>query len=321
MLTDISQWRVAPELAWQETWALWLHENGRGEKTISAYLQDLRHFAVFFEQCTGGQSFEPGSLSAVVVKHYFAVQDADKSVAPASRNRRLASLRVLVAWAVDAGLLDCDPTVAIKRQPVELTPRDRTKQEMGKLSEVVSGGSHLKCHGEKHAWLGMRDHAIWVLFTAAGLRISEVVGLDVTDIDFVEQKIHVLGKGGKKAPVQVKAEALAEIKVWLEKRGVAAEAVISDWDGNRMTRSQVWRRLKMIGDAAGVGDLKPHDVRHTYAYALVDALKAQGLPEFAIKNGVRKQMRHGDEKTTGRYFGVRDSQIRAAVEGLYENSL
>jgi integrase/recombinase XerC len=315
-LTDLSQWRVAPELAWQETWSLWLQENGRVKKTVSAYLQDLRHFGAFFEKHTGGQSFEPSLLNAAAVKGYFATQDADKSVAPASRNRRLMSLRVLVAWAFDAGLLDCDPTVAIKRVPVEPAPRDRTKQEMEKLNKVVDANAHLRCKGEKHLWLGMRDHAIWILFNAAGLRISEVAGLDVTDIDFVSCTIHVLGKGSKKAPVEVSADALAEIKSWLEKRGVASDAVITDWDGNRVTSGQVGRRIKLIGDAANVGDLKSHDLRHTYGYALVDAFKAQGLPEFAIKNGVRRQMRHGDEKTTGLYFGIRDSQIRAAVEML-----
>jgi integrase len=90
--------------------------------------------------------------------------------------------------------------------------------------------------------------------------------------------------------------------------------VISDWHGTRITRGQAWRRIKMIGAAAGVDDLKPHDLRHTYAFALSDALKKQGLPELAITNGVRKQLRHADEKTTRLYFGVRDSQIRAALE-------
>jgi integrase len=72
----------------------------------------------------------------------------------------------------------------------------------------------------------------------------------------------------------------------------------------------------MVGETAAVNDLLPHDLRHTYAYAISDALKAQGLPETAITNGVRKQLRHGDEKTTRLYFGVRNSQIRAAVEAL-----
>ncbi len=315
MLADLTQVRVAPTLHWSEDFASWLHEHDRMAKTIEAYLQDLRHFSRYFEQ-VNRQVFTPDQLNATDIKGYFAEQDVDKGVAPTSRNRRLASLRVLVEWAVTMGMLEYDPTVSIKRQPVEPSPRDRSGFEMQKLNAVIGAGSHLKCQSNGHAWLGLRDRVMWILFNAAGLRISEVVGLDVTDLDFASSVIHVLGKGGKKGKVEVSASAMNEIAEWLSTRGVNAEAVITDWKGNRITRFQAYRRIKMIGDAASVTDLKPHDLRHTYGYAIADTLKLQGLPELAITNGVRKQMRHADEKTTRLYFGVRQSQIRAAVEAM-----
>ena len=276
-------------------------------------MQDLRHFSEFFH-LENASAFSPDQLNATDVKKYFAGQDADKSVKPASRNRRLASLRVLVHWAVEAGLLEYDPTISIKRQPVEPSPRDRSGDEMARLNMVISSGSHLKHQSENHIWLGFRDRVIWILFNSAGLRISEVVGLDVNDLDFSASEINVLGKGSKKATVKVNPDAMNEIAEWLKMRGMTSDAVISDFQGKRITRGQAWRRVKMIGEAAGVNDLKPHDLRHTYAFALSDALKKQGLPETAITNGVRKQLRHADEKTTRLYFGVRDSQIRAALE-------
>jgi site-specific recombinase XerD len=312
---DLSKLEVASQLDWMEEFSLWLHVNDRSDKTISAYLQDVRHFAEFFAR-ENGSAFVPGQLNVTDVKAYFRGQDADKCVAPASRNRRLATIRVLVRWSVEAGVLEYDPTVSIKRQPVEPSPRDRTEGEMKKLNAVIGAGSHLKCESVNHVWLGLRDSAIWNLFNSAGLRISEVVGLDVSDLDFAANEINVLGKGGKKATVRVQADAMHEIAEWLRTRGVASEAVICDWNGERITRGQAWRRIKLIGEAGGVGDLKPHDLRHTFAFAVSDALKKQGLPETAVTNGVRKQLRHADEKTTRLYFGVRDSQIRAAMEDM-----
>jgi integrase/recombinase XerC len=268
---------------------------------------------VFFHR-ENASSFSPDQLNATDVRKYFAEQDADKSVKPASRNRRLASLRVLVHWAAEVGLLEYDPTISIKRQPVEPSPRDRSGSEMERLSAVIGAGSHLKCQSENHVWLGLRDRVIWILFNSAGLRISEVIGLDVTDLDFSANEINVLGKGAKKATVKMSAEAMNEVAEWLRTRGVNSDAVITDWHGKRITTGQARVRVKMVGAAAEVNDLKPHDLRHTYAFALSDALKKQGLPESAITNGVRKQLRHADEKTTRLYFGVRDSQIRAALE-------
>jgi integrase/recombinase XerC len=310
--SDITQLEVETT-HWMEDFKFWLRENDRVEITISAYMQDLRHFNEFFHR-ENAVSFSPDQLNATDVKKYFAEQDANKSVKPASRNRRLASLRVLVHWAVEAGLLEYDPTISIKRQPVEPSPRDRSGSEMGKLNAVVSAGSHLACQTDNHLWLGLRDRVIWILFNSAGLRESEVAGLDVSDLDFSSNQISIYGKGAKKETIDVSPEAMNEISEWLKMRGIEAQPVITDWKGQRITRCTVWRRVKMIGAAGDVNDLKPHDLRHTFAYAYNDALSKIGVPEMARRNAVRKQMRHADVKTTDLYFGVRDSQVRAALE-------
>jgi len=312
---DITQLEVAPTLAWQESFSAWLYHNDRKQKTIMAYLQDMRHFAEFFQR-ENNAAFTPEQLNATDVKTYFRAQDADHAIAPASRNRRLATLRVLVKWAVEEGLLDYDPTVSIKRVPVELTPRDRTRDEMDRLNAAVTLNAHIKCKTVNHAWLGQRDTAIWILFNCAGLRIGEVASLQITDLDFAENKINVLGKGEKKAPVPVGENDMREIANWLTARGVESDYVITDLDGTPITSGQIRRRIKMIGQTALVADLKPHDLRHTYAYNISDSFKAQGMPQEAASNALRKQMRHSDEKTTRLYFGPRASQVRAAVDGM-----
>ncbi len=312
--TDLNHFRVASSLHWTEAFGSWLHSHERRPNTINAYLQDVRHFADFFGR-ENGQAFEPSLLNATDVKKYFARQDADKTVAPSSRNRRLASMHVLVEWAVEAGILEYDPTVSVKRVKYELSPRDRTEDEMTRLDGVVQDGSHLRCPSEGHAWLGKRDRVIWLLLKDAGLRIHEVAGLDIADLDFEAGKIHVLGKGGKKAPVIVSKAFMDVLASWLDLRPVSAgHAVITDWHGQRITTGQIRKRVKMMGEAAKVLGLNPHDLRHNFVYSTLDTMLKQDLSMPVALDAARKQARHGDSKTTMMYLRSRDSQIRAAVE-------
>lgn len=313
---DITQLAVAPTLHWSEAFVVWLHENGKRPNTISAYLQDVRHFGQFF-LAENGQAFEPSLLNATDVKKYFRWQDDAKDVAATSRNRRLASLKVLVAWAVEAGVLEYDPTVSIKRKGTETTPRDRTSDEMVRLQAVVADGSHIRCAGERHTWLAMRDRVLFALFADTGLRIHEIAKLTFEDVRFEEGKIHVMGKGGKKADVNVPSGLLSLLGSWRDLNlSLPTQAVLSDWNGCALTTGQIRRRVVMIGEAAGIHDLKPHDLRHTYAYRLMDTLVAQGLSEAKALDAARRQLRHGDVKTTLGYARVRESQIRMAVEGM-----
>lgn len=314
MLQDISQLVIAPTTHWAETFGAWLHDHDRRPNTISAYLQDLHHFGKFF-QLENGQAFEPGLLNATDVKKYFARQDADKSVATTSRNRRLASLRVLVEWSVEVGILEYDPTVCIKREKHELSPRDRTADEMNRLDAVVRDGSHLLCASEGHAWLGLRDRVIWLLMKDAGLRIHEVAGLDIDDLDFDANKINVLGKGGKKAPVIVSTAFMETIASWLDLRPASANrALITNWHGQRISTGQIRRRVKLMGAAAEVQNLNPHDLRHNFVYSVLDSMLEKGSHMPVALDAARKQARHGDAKTTMMYLRSRDSQIREAME-------
>lgn len=306
-VTDITQLPVAPSLHWSEEFATWLHENGRSANTISAYVQDMRHYFRYF-----------GEINAVNVKSYFAMQDVDNTVKPSSRNRRLASMRVFIQWAVSAGLMDADPTVSVKRVDVELSPRDRTAVEMSKLRNVAQDGSHLKCHTENHALLGLRDQLIWNLFELTGMRIHEIARLQISDVDPEQMVIHVLGKGSKKAPVKMSARLWDMIASWLDHMPVSVDGnLVTDWNGHGLSTGQIRRRIQMMGETAGVNNLNPHDLRHTRAYNLLDQFRSQGIPDPIALDGVRKELRHGDARTTQKfYLRVRDSQVRAAVEAM-----
>jgi integrase/recombinase XerC len=308
MLNDLSTWTVTPTLAWQEAFALWLHENGRAEKTISAYEQDARHFGKWFGR-QNGQPFTPDLLTRTDVRLYFDWQKSVKA-AVTSRNRRLASLRVLAEWAQGLGLLNCDPTDRMKRERFERTPRAKSEDEWQTICGTVQNGRHLKLHTDKYALLGLRDQVIIALM-GVGLRIAEVAGLDVDDCH--GESIHVRGKGGIERDVFISEQLERDLRSLGGTR--TAGALICGWNGERLTTGQIRRRVKDIGVAAGI-DLDPHDLRHTSVYRLLDWYLKEGMSIPTAVDAVRQAHGHSDSRTTMTYLRAREEQMRAAARAL-----
>lgn len=314
MLTNLHEWKVAPTLHWQEAFAAWLHDNNKAAKTVEAYLQDVRHLARWFEQAQG-RAFVLSELQRDQVRAYFDWQKATKA-AVNSRNRRLASLRVLAQWAMQAGILADDPTERIARaEQRRLPPRAKEEAEYGDLVLAAASGIHLKRQTEKHTVLGIRDRAVFGLMGLAGLRIAEVAGLDVDDLRLEQGTIYVRGKGGVEGEVVIGQELQDILAGWMQVRPGCGRALITNWDGERISTGQIRRRVEMIGKAAGV-DLKPHDLRHTYVYRLLDKFLQGGMHLPVALDAVRLQARHGDTRTTMTYLRANYQQIKMAVEAL-----
>ncbi len=118
---DLNDLQVAPTIHWMEAFGLWLYREGKMPKTIGAYLQDMRHFGRWYEGRTS-QTFSPELLTRTDVQSYFEWQAVEKAKAK-SRNRRLASLRMMVRWAMEERLLAEDPTAHQKRAKESRLPR------------------------------------------------------------------------------------------------------------------------------------------------------------------------------------------------------
>jgi site-specific recombinase XerD len=312
---------TATESNWGVLFGDWLERDGRTKglrplraQTLAGYQQDVRHLVRW---CAArGLEFEPGLLTTELVRAYFDEQ-AQAGAAPKSMNRRLASLRVLVRWAMLSGGLENDPTIRQGRFSEEsLPPRAKTAEETQALQGVLSAGAHLKKQTVRYTFLGRRDEVIWSLAAEAGLRESEIAGLKLTGIDFKTRYITVCGKGGHTGHVKVSQKLLSLLAGWLKTRPASAgEFVVCGWQGNGLSRSQVWRRVKAVGAAAGV-EVSPHDLRHGFCLSVMRKALKDGLSPESALDVVRKQARHRDGRTSQMYLRASDNDLERVMEAL-----
>jgi integrase/recombinase XerC len=214
--------------AWAGTCS-WLQRRDRSPRTVRAYLSDLRHFARWFAQ-TNGQPPTPATITPTDVREYRQWMVTVKDLAPATVNRRIASLRAFADWAYAAGLMATDPTANIQlveEQPSP--PRWLDRREQAALQRVLDRRLE---HAELKARLAeledrptpadliwtRRDAAIVQVMLGASLRVGEVAALKVSDVEIRDRSGQVtvrLGKGSKHRTVPLNADVRAALAAWL----------------------------------------------------------------------------------------------------------
>ncbi len=233
-------------------------QRGASEHTIAAYAADLRQFRRICPRWASGE--------VPALRRYLAQLQAAgyqrRSVA-----RKLAAVRSFYAHLVREGQLAHSPG-AIVHTPKLPRPLPRTlsqRQAAARVAAPVAGTP-----------AGLRDRAILEMMYGAGLRVGELCGLDIADVDAAARMVHVLGKGGNEriAPFGAKAEqALAAYLRVGRPRLVGAEPTPALWlngQGRRLTDRSVRALVNRSAAAAGVPHASPHTLRHSYATHMLD---------------------------------------------------
>lgn len=296
---------------WQAMFGDALKASGKSERTIRAYLQDLRSFAAWFE-LQNGEPFSPNLINGFDLREWRRVSLEIEQVKPSTWNRRRASLRVLVEWASSCGLLTYDPMSGVDpADEVELAPRWLEKNDLARLLRRCE----INIHGAtSDAWrfMAIRDQAMIYLMAYAGLREGELVALDLADIDLRERSGKViirLGKGQKKRMVPLAKEARRALRLWLDERGDPGTSAlfIGCKGGLRASARMVQRRVAEIGRQVDLV-VSPHDLRHTMAKRALD----EGAPLTVVS----KLLGHARLETTARYVQPGWGDLEKAVERL-----
>ena len=277
-------------------------ERGLSKNTLEAYRRDLRRYLAFL--ASWGIEDVPAvtdeAVSAYVVQLASSTHDDGLLYRPASMARMLSSVRSFHRFEMREGVADRDPTVGIAPpRPARSLPRPLAIDEVARLVEAPAAGEPV----------GLRDRAILEMLYGAGLRISELTGLDVDDVDLEEGSVRVLGKGGKEREVPVGRYAREAVTTYLTRArpGFATarsrSALFLNQRGGRLTRQGISQLLQRHVKAAGIRRrVTPHTLRHSFATHLLE-----GGADVRV---VQELLGHASVATTQIYTLVTQDHLR-----------
>ncbi|HJR46427.1 MAG TPA: site-specific tyrosine recombinase XerD [Actinomycetota bacterium] len=277
-------------------------EKGLADNTIAAYRRDLTVWQRFCAQ--RGIAVDGASTDQVTayLEYLRSPRSGEGTYSPASVARMLVSLRAFHRFLVREGGSGSDPTATVgsPKRPRSI-PKAIPLEDVERLLDLPSADG-----------LGRRDRAILETLYGAGLRISELVGLDVDDIDLDEGSVLVRGgKGGKSRRVPIGRAARSAVGDYLttlrpelaRKASGGAAALFLNARGGRLSRQGCWKILRRYAERAGLEDrVSPHTLRHSFATHMLDA--------GADIRVVQDLLGHASLATTQVYTLVSDSKLR-----------
>ena len=289
-----------------EEYLSWLAvERGRSANTLAAYRRDLAAYVEFVH----GRGSALGEVDEALVQDYLAYQRA-AGRAPASVARALVAVRSLHRFLVEEGYAQNDPAgdVGVPRVPQGL-PKALAEDEVERLLGAVVGEDAF----------ARRDRAILEVLYGTGLRISELVGLSLTDVSLDEGLLRAYGKGSKERVVPVGRFASEALTAWLTQSGRGAltperwarrgdaEAVFLNARGGRLSRQGAWGIVRRYGEKVGLGGrLTPHVLRHSCATHMLD--------RGADIRAVQELLGHASISTTQVYTRVSTERLRQVYD-------
>jgi integrase/recombinase XerC len=265
----------------------WL--GGRAAATRRAYVSDVTLFAEWMSR-SGVEG--PAGIDRLQLRRYLAYLGT-RQLARASIARKAAALRCYFSWQVRQGHLDSDPARSLRAPSGGgRLPRVLSSGEVTSLLDVPTGTP-----------VDRRDVAVLELLYAAGLRVSELCGLDRGDIDLRGRTVTVLGKGSKQRRVPIHDAAVDALAAWFDggrdDMDGPSEAAFVNRRGARLGPRDVRRIL----DRRSASPTHPHALRHTYATHLLD-----GGADLRV---VQELLGHASLATTQVYTHVSKERLRA----------
>jgi integrase/recombinase XerC len=282
--------------AWVDRFGTHLRDERRlSPRTVDAYLGDLGKLLGYAEQL---QVTQWGQLDTGHVRALVAAVHRD-GASPRSLQRLLSSIRTFFAFLMRERLVARNPAIGVaapKRR--RCLPHVLDVDQMGRL---------LAFEGDDPT--AVRDRAMLELLYSSGLRLSELVGLDLADLDLSDGTVRVLGKGNKTRVVPVGSQAIAALRAWLGLRATLAAAgetaLFVGPSGRRLAPRTVQRRLAGRARQQGIeAHVHPHALRHSFATHILES--SQDL------RAVQELLGHADIGTTQVYTHL-DFQYLAKV--------
>jgi integrase/recombinase XerD len=307
-------------------------ERGLAAHTLEAYQRDLQRYAATL--AARGRTEIEAVVTADVAAYLAGLREGDGDhppLAASSAGRAVVAVRGLHAFALTEGLAPGDPARPVRPPaPPRRLPRAISLPEIERLLAAAgaagSGGS-----AESAQAAALRDRALLELLYGTGARISEAVGLDVDDLDLsgesrsalVAAVVRLSGKGDKQRVVPVGSYARAAVEAYLirarpvlaraARRGPGSPAVFLNARGGRLTRQGAWGALRAAAGRAGLAQVSPHTLRHSFATHLLD-----GGADVRV---VQELLGHASVTTTQVYTLVTVDRLREVYAAAHPRAL
>ena len=271
-------------------------ERGSASKTVEAYGRDLRKFRLYLEE--QGIAFDDVQRDNIVA---FEMQLMKEKFAPTSVKRCLSVIKGFFKFLVREGYRDINPADTVKAPKTpQMLPDVLSISQIDALFEQPFPDTPL----------GHRDETILELLYGCGLRVSEVCGLDLRDVQLDQGFVRVTGKGDKERISPISGAAARALDAYLKndraplslKAARPTPAVFLNARGTRLSRQTVHKIVANAGLAIGVEGLHPHTLRHSYATHMLE-----GGADLRV---IQEILGHADISTTQMYTHVDRTHIR-----------
>lgn len=273
-------------------------EKGLAENTIQSYRRDISAYLIFIEKKL--QITDINHVTRVHIMQFLScLKDEGKSARTIARH--IASIRSFHHFLILDKIVDHDPTVHIETPHPELKlPKVLNTDEVDTLLNTP----------DLTTTLGLRDKAMLELMYATGMRVSELVNLNINDVHLSLGFVRCLGKGNKERIIPIGKMATEALKGYLEKarpklinQKNKTDSLFMNHHGQRLSRQGFWKILKQMAVKAGIEkELTPHTLRHSFATHL--------LENGADLRSVQELLGHSDISTTQIYTHVTKTRLK-----------
>ena len=291
-------------------------EKNASPHTCRCYRKDLEGFEDFLKSSgiylspTGGVEIE--KVDRIAIRKYLSFlhrRNKKSSIA-----RKISTLRSFFRYLIREQVIPSNPAKSVSTPKVEKTlPTTLSVDEAFRLME--SPKSILEKSSDASKENALRDRAILELLYSSGLRVSELVGLNLNQLDLDLGSVRVMGKGRKERIVPVGVKAVEALKAYLEERGVLKgdDPIFINSFGGRLTARSVGRLIKKYTRHSGIfRKVSPHSLRHTFATHLLDA--------GADIREIQEMLGHSSLSTTQRYTHVSMGKLMEVYDKAHPRS-
>ena len=284
-------------------------ERGASPNTLAAYRNDLVQLTEFFQSEMGVsvENIAWEDVSEKTVSDY-VLYLRELGYSETTKARKIASTKSLFGFLVEEGILDGNPTANVSAPKIGRSlPETLTVEEVDKLLAAPVG---------IHTPEAIRDQAMLELLYASGMRVSELLSLDLKDVSIQGGSVRCVGKGGKERVMPIHRHASDALKFYIEEArpglmgSKTTDAIFLNSRGGRLTRQGFWVILKGHCERAGLrSNITPHTLRHSFATHLLHG----GAP----LRHVQELLGHASISTTQVYTHLTSDHVRAEYDSAH----